>query len=164
LYEKQIPSLCRLPRKVWLPTSTLPVQLRDFSFWISEWFGPQSILLFFGLREQLSSYEFLAPFLLLREISTNYIFAIFQESQKTSFLRNFFYDHINTLQTQCVLCIHFIFEERIWKNFYQRNFFFAFLPALLSFDLSIYLPKTNDVLNNCSVYVYVYVLHTSLGS
>jgi hypothetical protein len=46
---------CRLPRKVWLPTSTLSVQLRDFSFWISDWFGPQSILLIFGLREQIPS-------------------------------------------------------------------------------------------------------------
>jgi hypothetical protein len=36
--KKQFPSLavCRLPRKVWLPTSTLSVQLRDFSFWISD--------------------------------------------------------------------------------------------------------------------------------
>jgi hypothetical protein len=34
--KKNFPSLCRLPRKVWLPTSTLPVQLRDFFFWISE--------------------------------------------------------------------------------------------------------------------------------
>jgi hypothetical protein len=33
---------CRLPRKVWLSTSTFSVQLRDFSFWISDWFGPQS--------------------------------------------------------------------------------------------------------------------------
>jgi hypothetical protein len=48
-------ALCCLPRKVWLPFSTLPVQLRHFSFWISEWFGPQSILLIFGLREQTPS-------------------------------------------------------------------------------------------------------------
>jgi hypothetical protein len=54
LYEK-IPSLCRLPRKVRLLTSTLPVQFRDFSFWTSKWFGPQSILLIFGLREQIPS-------------------------------------------------------------------------------------------------------------
>jgi hypothetical protein len=33
--KKQIPSLCRLPKKFWLLTFTL-VQLRDFSFWISE--------------------------------------------------------------------------------------------------------------------------------
>jgi hypothetical protein len=33
----------------------------------------------------------------------NYIFAIFQVSQKTSFLRNLFDDRINTLQTKCVL-------------------------------------------------------------
>jgi hypothetical protein len=67
LYEKKnsvalpsavcrLPSaVCRLPRKVWLPTSTLSVQLRDFCFWISDWFGPQSILLIFGLREQIPS-------------------------------------------------------------------------------------------------------------
>jgi hypothetical protein len=44
-----------LPWKVWLPTSTLPVQLRDFCFWITEWFDPQSIQLVFGLREQIPS-------------------------------------------------------------------------------------------------------------
>jgi hypothetical protein len=59
LYEKKNfrRSACRrrLPRKVWLPTSTLSVQLRDFCFWIRKWFGPQSILLIFGLREQIPS-------------------------------------------------------------------------------------------------------------
>jgi hypothetical protein len=62
LYEKKNPSLCRLPRKVWLLTSILPVQLTDFSFWISERFGPQSILLIFGLGNSVVNsvhiYEF----------------------------------------------------------------------------------------------------------
>jgi hypothetical protein len=54
------PAVCRLPRKVWLSTSTLPIQLivRDFSFCISEWFAPQSILLIFRLREQIPSGHF----------------------------------------------------------------------------------------------------------
>jgi hypothetical protein len=75
LYEKIIPSLCRLPRIVWLPISTLLVQFKDFSFWISEWFGPHSILLIFGLREQIPSgshhTNFWLLFLLLLKISTN---------------------------------------------------------------------------------------------
>jgi hypothetical protein len=38
LVRKKNSVTCRsLPRKVWLPTSTLPVQLKNFSFWISEW-------------------------------------------------------------------------------------------------------------------------------
>jgi hypothetical protein len=49
------PAVCCLPRKVWLPTSTLSVHLRDFSLRISDWFGPQSILLILGLREQIPS-------------------------------------------------------------------------------------------------------------
>jgi hypothetical protein len=55
LYEIKNSVTCRLPRKVSLSTTTLSVQLRDFSFWISDWFGPQSILLIFGLREQIPS-------------------------------------------------------------------------------------------------------------
>jgi hypothetical protein len=56
LYEKKNSvTVCRLPRKVWLSTSTFSVQLRDFSFWISDWFGRQSILLIFGLRERIPS-------------------------------------------------------------------------------------------------------------
>jgi hypothetical protein len=74
-----------------------------------------------------------------------YIFAIFQESQNTSFLRNFFDDRINTLQTKCVLRIHFIFEERIKKKKISKNFFFAFLPALPSIDLSICLSITDPM-------------------
>jgi hypothetical protein len=76
LYEKKIsvalPSaVCRLPRKVWLPTSTLSFQLRDFSFWISDWFGPQSILLIFGLREQIPSGSSHTNFWLLFTFSWN---------------------------------------------------------------------------------------------
>jgi hypothetical protein len=41
LYEKENfrrSAVCRrrLPRKVWLPTSTLSVHVRDFCFWISD--------------------------------------------------------------------------------------------------------------------------------
>jgi hypothetical protein len=63
--KKKILSLCCLPRKVWIPTFTLPVQHRDFSFWISEWFGSQSILLIFGLREQIPSGSHHTTFLLV---------------------------------------------------------------------------------------------------
>jgi hypothetical protein len=64
------------------------------------------------------------------------MFAIFQESQKTSLFRNFFDDRIKTLQTKCVLCIHFIFEERILEKLLSKKNFFAFLLALPSIFLS----------------------------
>jgi hypothetical protein len=69
--RKKCPSLCRRAQKVWLHSSTFLVKLRDFSpispidpidFWTS---GSNSV--------GKPPYEFLAPFLLLREISTNLI-------------------------------------------------------------------------------------------
>jgi hypothetical protein len=72
LYEKKNSITLPSARKVWLPTSTLPVQLKDFYFWISEWFGPQSILLIFGLRKQIPSGSSHTNFWLLYHFHVKY--------------------------------------------------------------------------------------------
>jgi hypothetical protein len=47
---------------------------------------------------------------------SNYIFAIFQQSQKTSFLKKFFDDGINTLQTKFVVYTFYIRSKNL-ENF-----------------------------------------------
>jgi hypothetical protein len=49
-----------------------------------------------------------------------------------------------------VCCVYILYSKKEFRKTFIKDFF---LPScqLPSIDISIYLPSTNDVLNNCSI-------------